>query len=198
MDSSSPRSSTSQEPIDGGHLVVSPTTPPPPPSAGLVLVPDDESPPSSPYFEFSDEDDEDPDDLYPPLDRLRASAIPPLPHSLVFLYMLAPCAKLGAFLVPAGDLPLKIGIPALIFFSVLSGFARQIWYMLARYVGKADMEDVLLDTFARGRGREEARTYLRYIVRTSTGVFRILLATMYLRGELSLSFSYYPLLMNHY
>lgn len=185
MDTSTPRSSTDAEPINGGNLVISPTptTPAPPPSGGLVLVSDDDSPPDSPYFEFSDEDDEDVDGLYPPLDRLRASAIPPLSPTLVFLYMLAPCAKLGALLVPSGDLSLQVGIPVIVFFAVLSGFARQIWYMLARYVGKADMEDVLLDTFARGRGREEIRGYLRNAVRISTVISRILLASMYMRGK---------------
>jgi hypothetical protein len=155
------------------------------PGAALVLMHDDaELTPDSPYFEFSDEDEDDADTLHPYLERVRASAVPPLSPALVFLYMVAPAARLGALLVPADGLPLKISIPLLVFFGVLSGFARQIWYMLARYVGKADMEEILVDTFARGRGREEMRQVLRRVVKGFTGVWRVLLAAIYLRGTI--------------
>jgi hypothetical protein len=101
--------------------------------------------------------------------------------------MLAPYLKLGALLLPHARIYPRFGIPVIIFFAVLSAFARQIWYMLARYVGKADVETVVLDTFARGRRRETSRRRLRIAVRLSTCLSRVLLAIVYLRG---LSHSY--------
>jgi hypothetical protein len=101
--------------------------------------------------------------------------------SLVFLYLLSPYLKLGALFLPNTQLPLKYGIPPLLIFAVLSAFSRQIWYMLARYTRKADLEDIILATFARGRGKESQRGWLRAIVRGGTGTLRILLAFIYLR-----------------
>ncbi|KAJ7784333.1 hypothetical protein B0H16DRAFT_1402171 [Mycena metata] len=145
-------------------------------STSLILVHDDDEP-SSP-LDFLDEDEEVPDS---PDFEIRRAYSPPMAPSLVFLYLLSPYLKLGALFLPNTQLPLKFGIPPLIIFAVLSAFSRQIWYMLARYMRKADLEDIVLDAFARGRGRERQRTWLRAIVRGGTGLLRVLVAFIYLR-----------------
>jgi hypothetical protein len=148
-------------------------------STALVLVPDDED---SIRFDFtSDDDDEDfVDDEFPAYQT--SPSIPPLPPSAVFIYLLSPYLKLGALLLPNADNPLKYGITALAFFAILSAFVRQIWYMMGRYLKKVDMEEVILDAFARGRGRESRREVLRAVVRSGTAFLRISLAAVYLRG----------------
>ncbi|KAJ7021624.1 hypothetical protein C8F04DRAFT_1313716 [Mycena alexandri] len=146
-------------------------------STSLILVHDDDDEPSSP-FDFPDEDEDVPDS---PEFEIRRAYSPPMAPSLVFLYLLSPYLKLGALFLPNTQLPLKFGIPPLLIFAVLSAFSRQIWYMLARYMRKADLEDIVLDAFARGRGRERQRTWLRTIVRGGTGLLRVLVAFIYLR-----------------
>ncbi|KAJ6462013.1 hypothetical protein C8R47DRAFT_101020 [Mycena vitilis] len=145
-------------------------------STALILVHDDEEP-SSP-FDFPDDDEDVPES---PEFEIRRSFSPPMAPSLVFLYLLSPYLKLGALFLPNTQLPLKFGIPPLLIFAVLSAFSRQIWYMLARYMRKADLEDIILDAFARGRGKERQRAWLRAIVRGGTGTLRVLLAVIYLR-----------------
>lgn len=146
-------------------------------SSALILVHDQEDD-NSPFDFDSDDDDED---NSPQFDVRRASN-PPLDPSLVFLYLLVPYLKLGAMFLPHTELPLKYSLPPLLVFAGLSAFSRQIWYMLARYLRTADLEDVILDSFARGRGKERRRSILRGIVRSGTGGLRVLLATVYLRG----------------
>lgn len=124
-----------------------------------------------------------------------ASAGPPLSSLTVFVYLLAPLLKLGALLALAppalNDLSLRAALIALVFFAGLCALARQVWYMLARYVRRADMEEVLIQTFARGIGRgrngerEKRRLYVRRAVRVCTGVVRLLLVAVYLRGAFS-------------
>ncbi|KAJ7367175.1 hypothetical protein DFH08DRAFT_729664 [Mycena albidolilacea] len=145
-------------------------------STSLILVHDDEEP-SSP-FDFPEDDEDVPES---PDFEIRRPFSPPMAPSLVFLYLLSPYLKLGALFLPNTQLPLKYGIPPLLVFAVLSAFARQIWYMLARYMRKADLEDIILDAFARGRGKERQRGWLRAIVRGGTGTLRVLLAFIYLR-----------------
>ncbi|KAF8957024.1 hypothetical protein BDZ97DRAFT_1924972 [Flammula alnicola] len=154
-------------------------------SAALILVHDQDEP-SSPFDFTDDEDDRDDDpDLVSPIFEVRKSAVfPPLPPSLVFLYLLTPYLKLGALDLPNSQLPLKYGLPALLLSALASGFARQIWYMLARYLRKADMTDILLDTFAKGRGKERQRAVIRAMVRVGTGVISTLLAVTYLRHSM--------------
>ncbi|KAJ6585239.1 hypothetical protein B0H19DRAFT_1250109 [Mycena capillaripes] len=146
-------------------------------STSLILVHDDGEEPSSP-FDFPDDDEDLPES---PEFEIRRTFSPPMAPSLVFLYLLSPYLKLGALFLPNTQLPLKYGIPPLIIFAVLSAFSRQIWYMLARYMRKADLEDIILDAFARGRGRERQRSWLRAIVRGGTGMLRVLVAFIYLR-----------------
>lgn len=145
-------------------------------STALILVTDDQDNDSAP-FEFAD-DDEDPEQLYPP-----HKAVTPLSPTTVLLYLLSPNLKLGALLLPNFVLPLKHGVLPLVCFAILSAFARQIWYMLARYLKKPDLEEIVLEAFARGRGKERRRAFLRTCVRSGTGCLRILLATLFLRRK---------------
>ncbi|KAF9527503.1 hypothetical protein CPB83DRAFT_907514 [Crepidotus variabilis] len=158
-------------------------------STALILVHDSEE--SNSPFDFSEDEEEGEgdDELVSPMFELRKSAVfPPLPPSLVFLYLLAPYLRLGALNLPYSKLPLKFGLPALFLSALASAFARQIWYMLARYLRKANMTDILLDTFARGRGKERRRAFLRAATRSCTGITAILICIIYLR------FSMYNLL----
>ncbi|OBZ68807.1 hypothetical protein A0H81_11193 [Grifola frondosa] len=173
----SPRSSTSFDSFSSGrespiHGFDS--------SAALILVTDSDGTPNSASFDFSSDDEAEGDSDQ--LERLRSSSIPPLSSISVFLYLLAPFLKLGALLVPDGGLPLKISIPALVFFAALSAFSRQIWYMLARYVRRAELEEIVLETFARGRGKETRRWALRHVVRIAIGIMRVMLAALYMRA----------------
>ena len=187
MDPTSPRSSTSSDsfasgrasPINGFDS-----------SAALILVTDTEDTPNGVSFDFSSEDDDTEDESDVQLERVRNSSIPPLSSISVFLYLLAPFTKLGALLTPSADLPLNIALPAFVLFAVLSAFTRQLWYMLARYVRRADLEEIVLETFARGRGKETRRAVLRQSVRFLTGALRVLVAALYLRcASLSVSSS---------
>ena len=175
--SASPRSSTSsdsfgsgrQSPINGFDS-----------TAALILVPDAEETPASTSFDFSSDDEaEEQSDLQ--LERLRSGSIPPLSSLSVFLYLLAPYLKLGALLLPGAGLQGRAGVLAVVLFAALSAFTRQIWYMLARYVRRSDLEEIVLETFARGRGKERRRMVLRQLVRLSVGTLRVLTAALYLR-----------------
>jgi hypothetical protein len=100
---------------------------------------DQDEPPST-----DDEDDKEEDDLSSLIFKVRRSAVfPTLLSTIVLLYLLAPHLKLGAVDLPNSSLPLKFGLPALLLSALASAFARQIWYMLARYLRKAVMTKVL-------------------------------------------------------
>lgn len=177
--SASPRSSASVESFDSEHN----RNPDMDDTAALILVQEPEDPDQDRTpFDFSSDDEVEEDDH---VERLKSSSIPPLSSSAVFLYLLTPLLKLGAILVvdEGGAIPLRLGLPAVIVFAVLCGFTRQIWYMLARYVRRSDMEEVLIETFARGRRRERARQVIRDATRFSIGLFRVLLAVVYLRAS---------------
>jgi len=154
-------------------------------SAALILVHDHDEPPSPLHFTDEEGNGEE-DDLISPMFEVRQSAVfPPLPPTTVFLYLLAPYLKLGALDLPNSRLPLKFGLPALLLSALASVFARQIWYMLARYLRKADMTEILLDTFAKGRGKERQRAIIRILVRIGTGTLSTLVAITYFRRESS-------------
>lgn len=165
-------------------------------SAALILVPDADESASNTPFDFTSDDENDgmDDEVNGQAERVQASAIPPMPPLTVFAYLLAPFLRLGALLLPDAGLPLKTSIPVLLFFAGLSAFTRQIWYMLARYVGRADMEEIVLETFVRERSREGRRRILRQLVRFCSGAFRVLLSAMYLRGWCSSIVNYGMLL----
>ncbi|PPQ69907.1 hypothetical protein CVT24_003241 [Panaeolus cyanescens] len=166
-------------------------------SAALILVHDDND--DDDQFNFTDDEDEDrgnEDEIVSPLFEVRRlPAFPPLPPVRVFLYLVSPYLKLGALNLPYSHLPLKYGLPALLLCALASAFARQIWYMLARYLRKADMADILCDTFARGRGKEGRRAYIRSAAKAGTALITLLVAVTYLRYSI---YTLLPLLPNNH
>lgn len=155
-------------------------------TAALILVHDEEENSPLPFTDDEDEREND-EELVSPLFELRRSAVfPPLQPSLVFLYLLGPHLRLGALNIPYTLLPLKYGLPALLLSALATAFTRQIWYMLARYIRKASMTDVFMDTFARDRGNERRRLAIRTVVKTSVGFLGVFLSIVYLRCKLLL------------
>lgn len=147
------------------------------PEAALILVNDHEDHDAA----FSSEDEERDDEES--FEQPTTSSTVPLSSVSVFLYLLSPLLKLGALLstYDVAQLPLKVALPGLFFFAVLCAFSRQIWYMLSRYVRRTDIEEVFLETFAKGRGRERRRYNIRMTVRFCTALLRVLLVAVYLR-----------------
>ncbi|KAI1794966.1 hypothetical protein LXA43DRAFT_1072407 [Ganoderma leucocontextum] len=182
----SPRSSTSSDSFDSRGNSPSDLFDP---TAALILVPDTEE--ATAAFDFSS-DDEDPGQADLQLERVRNSSIPPLSSVSIYLYLLAPFLKLGALLIPSLDIPLRTAAPALLLFAALSAFTRHLWYMLARYVRRMDMEEIVLETFARGRGREGRRMALRHVVRLLVQIMRVSIAALYLRLSVDMLLTYFP------
>lgn len=147
-------------------------------SSHLILVHDDDDDDTGTPLDFSLDDQDDHDNVF----DISRPYVLPLGPSVVLLYLLSPFLKLGALLLPHTLLPLKYGLPAFFLFAVLSAFTRRIWYMLSRYLRKGDLEDVVLDVFARGRDKIKLRAVLRSVVRGGTGGLRVLVASLYLRG----------------
>ncbi|KAI0300312.1 hypothetical protein BC826DRAFT_905657 [Russula brevipes] len=144
-------------------------------SPELVLVNDADSP--NEELDFSSEDELS-DEFSAQPDRLNASAIPPLSPTHILLYLTVPYLKLGPMFLPTSDTPLSHSIPTLLVCAAFAAFTRDLWFLLARYLGKMDMEDVILDVFARGSDRARTRFLLRSIVRVGTLTMRILLAAV--------------------
>lgn len=154
-------------------------------NATLIFVQDDDDSddePSTAPLDFSSDDDLA-DDFGSHLDRIRTSSVPPLSPSLILLYLLTPFLKLGSMFIPYTGTPLNRSIPVLLAFALFAACSRHLCYMLAKYVHNPDLEKIVLDAFARGRGKERRRVFLRSLVRIGTGLLRVLLATVYLRGE---------------
>ena len=163
-------------------------------SAALVLLHDSEPEESNIPFSFTDDEDSDGDQasnlVSPVFDMRKSTVFPPLHPSLIFLYLLAPYLKLGALDLLNSRLPLTYGLLALFTSALASVFARQIWYMLARYMRKTDITEIVLDTFARKRSKERRRMVLRGLVRIGTSILFILVAVTYLRSELLSAISF--------
>ncbi|KAI0251978.1 hypothetical protein BJV78DRAFT_1281983 [Lactifluus subvellereus] len=168
--SSSRRSSTSS--IAGSTSpLISPHS-----SPELVLVNGLDSP--NEELDFSSDDDLP--DEFSGLDRFNASPIPPLSPTVILLYLSIFYLKLGPMFLPTSDTPLSQSLPTLAACAIFAASARQMWYLLARYLHKMDMEDVILHVFAGGLGRRRTRL-LRTIVRFGTSTMRVLLASVSLR-----------------
>lgn len=178
----SPRSQRSSDSFsdDGGD-----------PESALILVHDqeDQDDNDASGFEFSSDEEEREEDEF---EHTRGASVTPLSPAAVFVYLLSPLLKLGALLsiFDVSYVPLKFLIPGVLFFAALCTFSRQIWYMLSRYVRRTDIEDVFLETFAKGRAREGRRDVLRLLVRFCTAILRILLVALYLRCTFS-TFPFY-------
>ncbi|KAJ3764353.1 hypothetical protein EV360DRAFT_77463 [Lentinula raphanica] len=154
-------------------------------STALILVHDEEDEHLTDDYaqDVEDADDEDDDSAYVGITR---PYVQPLSPTSVLLYLLAPYLKLGAILLPNIDLPVKLSIPILLAFAVLAAFARQIWYMLSRYLRKGPgEEDVMVDAFSMSKGSRVTRQRIREVVRSGiraiTGISRLFLAVTYLR-----------------
>lgn len=75
-----------------------------------------------------------------------------------------------------------MAIPMLCVFAFLSAFARQILFLLARYVQKPSLEDIVLEALAQGRKKNKKEGLIRGVVRFGQGAVRILLSAVYFRG----------------
>ncbi|EKM51591.1 uncharacterized protein PHACADRAFT_261825 [Phanerochaete carnosa HHB-10118-sp] len=141
-------------------------------------------------FELSSDDDEQEENG----PFARSTSTESLSSLSVFLYLLSPLLKLGALIstYDIARLPLTVALPGLFFFAGLCVFSRQIWYMLSRYVRRADMEEVFLEALARGRGKERRRYFVRMAVRFSTALLRVLLVAVYLRSCADATLRYIP------
>lgn len=155
-----------------------PTTPLTRSTSALVLVHDEED---GGVGSFSDDEDGGES----PTHMVDTRTVPEfaLPPSVVFGYFLSPCLKLGAMLILSSQTELKISLPALFIFSFLSVFARQIWFLLARYTRKNKLEDIMLAAFARDRSWERTRSTMKAVTRFGSGAVRLLVSVMYLKRE---------------
>ncbi|KAG0704252.1 hypothetical protein DFH29DRAFT_912547 [Suillus ampliporus] len=157
-------------------------------SSALVLLPNQDDQDS---FDFSSDEEQEDHDAQLEIMKL---AIPPLPASTVFLYLLAPYLRLGAILVPNGTFPLKFGLLNLFVTAALSVFSRNLWFLLARYLRKSTAEEIFLEVIAKGvsRAKRRRRERIRRPLICVTGLLRILIAFMYLRASVDAVF---PLLL---
>jgi hypothetical protein len=171
--SSSGRSSTSS--------IAGPSSPLISPHASPELVLVNETDSSNEELHFSS-DDEHPDEVSARPDRLNTPAIPTLSPTVILLYLSILYLKLGPMFLPTSDIPLSQSLPTLAGCAIFAASARHMWYLLARYLRKVDMEDVILDVFARNAARRRTRL-LRTIVRFGTLTMRVLLASVSLRGS---------------
>lgn len=141
----------------------------------LVLVHEDDG--ETNPLTYSDEDDDE-DMAFDANDNDEQA----LPSVVVFGYFLSPCLKLGAMLTLSSQAPLKISVPSLVLFALLSAFSRQIWFLLARYVRKPDAGTMSIQAFARAQKKVSVRVSLRNVSRTFSSAVRLLLSAVYLRG----------------
>ncbi|KAF8842204.1 hypothetical protein BDN67DRAFT_899961 [Paxillus ammoniavirescens] len=154
----------------------------------LVLLPNTED--RDPYDEFVSDDDveDDPDSQL----EISKPTTPPLPPSVVFLYLLSPYLRLGAVYIPDGETPLKYGLVSLVIAAFLSAFCRHIWFLLGRYLRKSTTQDILIHILVRGRRRGVKHVLARYVIGTVLGSFRVLLAAMYLRDAVDCILPFIP------
>ncbi|KAF9221597.1 hypothetical protein BS17DRAFT_256051 [Gyrodon lividus] len=154
----------------------------------LVLLPNTQH--RDPYDEFASDDEveDDPDSQL----EISKLPIPPLPPSVVFLYLLSPYLRLGAIYIPDGEIPLKYGFVALVIAAFLSAFCRHIWFLLGRYLRKSTTQDIIIHMLVRCRRRDRKHILARYAVATVIGSFRVLLAAMYLRDSVDCILPFIP------
>ncbi|KAF8551696.1 hypothetical protein OG21DRAFT_1444759 [Imleria badia] len=144
------------------------------PAARLVLLPDTDEPDPFDEYTTDDEDDNEHNDPQPP--------IPQLSRSVIFLYLLAPYLRLGAiYAFDIGGTSLTYGLAGLVVAASLSAFCRQIWFLLGRYLRKSSTEDILVHILARRHRRVSKHGWARYTFTIISGLFKLLLAAMYLR-----------------
>jgi len=113
-------------------------------------------------FSSSDEDSDDLDGSLSPLHQINGKlSIPPLSPFTIFIYLLSPYLKLGALLLPYFQLPLRYGLSSLLISAILAVVTRHLLYLLARYLRKGDLEDVVASAFSAqestGKGGREGK-----------------------------------------
>ncbi|KAG6334691.1 hypothetical protein ID866_4390 [Astraeus odoratus] len=145
------------------------------PSA-LVLLPDNER--QDPYDLDSDDDTGENHD---PQLEIKKLYIPPLPPSCVFLYLLLPYLRLGVLYVSDSSISLLYGILLLGFAMSLSTFCRHLWFMLGRYLHKATLNDILVETFVRGRGQRCQHSFVRGLLNGAVALYMVFLAAVYMQ-----------------
>jgi hypothetical protein len=146
----------------------------------LILLPNDD------LEEYTTDDDDDNEDNVPQ-PATHQLPVPPLSPSVVFLYLLSPYLRLGAiYAADIGDIPFTYGLAGLVVAASLSAFCRQIWFLLGRYLRKSSTEDIHIHIFARRHRRLRKHGFARYTFSVVSGLFRLLLAAMYLRGRFAL------------
>lgn len=153
-------------------------------TTALILVNDGDQEDNS--FAIADDEEEIPDSVSTQGDDLSPS--------VAFGYFLSPHLKLGSMLILSSQAPLKLSIPALLVFAFLSAFSRQIWFLLARYV-RPDLNEIVAEALTQGRGRERQRSITKGVTRFLSAVMRILLATVYLKGEFASVYAHLTSLM---
>lgn len=156
-------------------------------SPRLILLPNtDDRDPLEDYATDEDEDEDD-NEHNGPQPGINHPPLPPLPPSVVFLYLLSPYLRLGAiYASDIDDASLIYGLTALFVAAVLSAFCRHLWFLLGRYMRKPSTEDILVHMFPRGHRGARRRGLARSIFTIISGSFRLLLAAMYLRGRFRL------------
>lgn len=150
----------------------------------LVLLPNTDV--RDPHEEYTtdDEDENEDNDSQPGINQLP---IPPLSPSVAFLYLLSPYLRLGAiYASDIGDTSLPYGLTGLIVAAFLSAFCRQIWFLLGRYLRKLSTEDIVIHTFAWRHRRVRKYGLARYTLTIISGLFKLSLAAMYLRGRFAI------------
>ncbi|KAF8133824.1 hypothetical protein EV363DRAFT_1397236 [Boletus edulis] len=172
--SSGSRSSVDQHPASPSSLPATDST------SRLILLPNTDDNDSLEEYIADDEDNNEDNDPQPGVNQLH----PPLPPSVVFLYLLSPYLRLGAiYASDIGNISLTYGLTGLVVAAALSAFCRQIWFLLGRYLRKSSTEDMLIYIFARRRRRVLKHGLARYTFTITSGLFRLLLAAMYLRDS---------------
>ncbi|KAG6377127.1 hypothetical protein JVT61DRAFT_1178 [Boletus reticuloceps] len=175
--SSGSRSSVDQPPASPSSLPATDST------SRLILLPNTDDDDSLEEYIANDEDHNEDNDPQPGANQLHS----PLPPSVVFLYLLSPYLRLGAiYASDIGNTSLTYGLTGLVVAAALSAFCRQIWFLLGRYLRKSSTEDMLIYIFARRRRRVLKHGLARYTFTIISGLFKLLLAAMYLRGRFAL------------
>ncbi|KAH7885248.1 hypothetical protein F5I97DRAFT_1883943 [Phlebopus sp. FC_14] len=153
----------------------------------LVLLPDTEA---RDTYEYASDDEGDEEDNLEP--ETRKLSIPPLPPSVVFLYLLSPYLRLGAMYIPDGNLPFNYGLATLTIAALLSAFCRHIWFLLGRYLHKDTAEDILVETFTWSRDKGREHVFARRTISSIVGLFRVSLASLYLRDSVDCVLPFVP------
>lgn len=143
----------------------------------LGLWPDDEEVPITPVTANTERSN-------PPVSN--ASALPP---RAIIPLLIGPCLKLGTTYIPrvveiAGPVPALVGLAGM---ALLSAFTSQVWVLLARYVSRWTIEEIVAEAIIRNPGRrggpkDKWKRRIRKSVRTLVCFAALLLCTTYLHG----------------